>query len=104
MRRLLLFAAFLASCGGLPPPEDACEAAQYEFLACGVRVPLLSDGACVGVRLSAAECVQDHAGTCEDLLELARAPDTCLTELLERPFDDAPGDDLFPGNDPQEKR
>lgn len=87
---------FCMSCGGLPPADNACDEAQYAFLACGVRIPLLNDGTCVGVRLSVAECVEDHSEDCEQLLELARAPDTCLTSLLDAPYEDAPGDPLFP--------
>lgn len=96
MRRTLVSLALLASaCGGLPPPQHVCDEAQYSFLECGVEVPLLNDGPCAGVRLSAAECVMDHVGTCEDLVELVREPDVCLTDLLADPFERAPGDDLF---------
>lgn len=100
MRWGLASALLLVACGGPPEASNLCEEAQLMFQSCGVRVPLISDGPCAGLRRSAATCIMDHGESCETLAELTRAPDTCFESLIEPPQVTEPSDPIFP-EDPE---
>ena len=100
MRRLaallLLGAATLALAAGCneepAPVGDECQQARAVFTKCGVTVPLLSEGACIGVARMVSRCVAHHATTCDELSTLLGRIDMCAADELD-------GGDLAPVSD-----
>jgi hypothetical protein len=72
--------------GGCPEETfsgDICEQASHFFDTCGTTVPLLSDGACNGVRMAMARCVVEHAKDCDELATLFARLDACVRDLTD---------------------
>jgi hypothetical protein len=79
-RATLLLVALLAACA--PPLEgDSCERAAGFLHGCGVSLPLLADGPCVGARLEVADCVLENADDCRQAAELPAHIDDCISDL-----------------------
>ena len=105
MRRLLLALAF----AGCTPPGggDVCDRALVFLHDCGVSLPLLADGPCVGLRLEVADCVLEYASDCREAAELPAHYEDCVSDLgdedpelpeLPEPTDPEPAAD--PEDDP----
>ena len=85
--------ALAAGCNEEPPPMgDECQQARAVFTKCGVTVPLLNEGACIGVARMVSRCVAHHATTCDELSTLLGRIDQCAADELD-------GGDLAPVSD-----
>jgi hypothetical protein len=75
-------AALLLLAGCAPPIEgDSCQRAEGFLHDCGVSLPLLADGPCVGVRLEVAGCVLEFSDDCRQAAELPAHMEDCLDDL-----------------------
>ena len=86
MRKRLALLLLLASWGCATedaPAADVCAQAMNVFTKCGVTLPLLSEGACIGTARAVARCVANHANTCEELASLTQRIDACVADELD---------------------
>jgi hypothetical protein len=80
MGRALAFVLLVAGCA--PQVEgDSCQRAAGFLHECGVSLPLLADGPCVGVRLEVADCVLAFSEDCRQAAELPAHMEDCLADL-----------------------
>lgn len=52
-----------------PEGSGSCVAARRVFARCGISAPLLDNKTCEGPERLVAECVLDHATSCDDLAQ-----------------------------------
>jgi hypothetical protein len=83
--RFLALSLLLAACDLWQPSaaSDDCALVQQIFQSCGATVPLLTDGACTGLRRALAECVLEQDTTCDGLAAFSRRRDVCLPTIQE---------------------
>ncbi|MEZ4239696.1 MAG: hypothetical protein R3F59_26780 [Myxococcota bacterium] len=74
----------LGLAGCLPADDrNVCEQAGLLLQRCGVSMPLVSEGPCVGARIAAAECVLEHVSDCSGLVTLPERIDGCLLDYVD---------------------
>lgn len=90
MRALLVVIALAGCAREEPQAADACEQANMLLERCGVTLPVVQNGACIGASRIVARCVSRHASNCEELAELPRKLDLCIEDEVDA------GDSLLP--------
>ena len=89
MRRILPLLAMLVACSTQPRIENdgsVCAEARAIMGGCGVTLTILQASECVGPSQAVAECVVEHAETCEDLAEIRF--EQCADDVLDPVTDD----------------
>jgi hypothetical protein len=82
MRMRAMVLVLLTGC--LPTDDrNVCEQAGFLLHRCGVSMPLISDGPCVGARIAASECVLEHVSDCAGLVTLYERVDQCLLDYAD---------------------
>lgn len=92
---MLPLLGLLLACNTQPRLEDdgsVCAEARALMGGCGVTLTILQVRECVGPSQAVAECVVEHADTCEDLASIRF--DQCADDVLDPVTDDPPYDPI----------